>query len=166
MIADIIVLGVMALCIFLGYARGLIHVAVRVLGFIIAVVVALILYVPISNYVIDNTDAVSGLQSVIKDKFYGEEKKQIEDNKEVQEGGFAYEIEKYVKDSTEEIKNNSVDYISKEIAVAVVRGVTWIGLFVAVRIVMIFVKALSKVIEKIPVIKQFNKVRRNNLWCA
>ena len=58
MIADIIVIGIMALCIFLGYWRGLIHVAVRLLGFVVALIVALILYTPVSNYIIENTSAV------------------------------------------------------------------------------------------------------------
>lgn len=163
MIADIVIIAIMALCTFLGYKRGLIGVSVRILGFIISLVVALILYIPISNYIIDNTEAVSSLQQVIQSKLYKDDTEQIEeDNNENRD--FASEIEKYIKDSTDEIKANSTAYISEQIAIVVVRGATWFGLFIAVRIIMIFIKILGKVIEKIPIIKQFNKARRNNIW--
>lgn len=160
MIVDIVVLIIMALCIFLGYKRGLIHVAVRILGFIIAVAAALILYIPVSNFIINNTDAVDKLQVVIQDKFYSDEV-ESSDSENTEEN---LSIEKYIKDTEEKIKAESSEYISKEVAIIIVRGLTWIGLFIVVRIVVIFIKILSKVIENIPIIKQFNKVRRNNIW--
>lgn len=163
MIADIVIIAVMLLCVFLGYKRGLIHVAVRIVGFILATVIALLLYTPISDYIINNTDAVSSLKTTIQSKFYNEDEKQ---NQEVntQETSFIESIERYVVDKTDEVKATSSEFASEQIAIAVVRGLTWIGLFIAVRIVLIFIKALAKLIEKIPIIKQFNKARRNNIW--
>lgn len=162
MIADIVVIAIMALCVFLGYYRGLIHVAVRLLGFVVALIVALILYTPVSNYIIENTNAVQSIQEVIQNKLYSKEEKQEENI--IEDGNFTKQIEKYIGDKTDEFKQNTSEVVSREIAIAVVRGLTWIGLFVAVRIIMIFIKALASVIEKIPIIKQFNKVRRNYIW--
>lgn len=161
MIADIVILAIMALCVFLGYKRGLIHVAVRILGFIIAVVAALILYIPVSNFIINNTNAVDSLQVVIQDKFYSEEAS----NSNLENTNEDLSIEKYIKDSTDNLKDNSAEYLSKEAAVIIVRGLTWIGLFIVVRIVVIFIKIIAKLIEDLPIIKQFNKARRNNIWC-
>ena len=155
MIADIVLIAIMGLCIFLGYWRGLIKVAVRVLGFVAALIVALILYIPVSNYIIDNTDAVINIQNVVQNKLYTAEEKQEENV--VGEENFAGQIEKYIGDKTDEFKKNTSEVISKEVAVAVVRGLTWIGLFIVVRIIMLFIKLLADVIEEIPVIKQFNK---------
>ena len=56
MIADIIIIAIMGLCVFFGYSRGLIKVGVRILSFVISLVIALVLYTPISNYIIENTD--------------------------------------------------------------------------------------------------------------
>ena len=39
MIADIILIIVMALCVALGYYRGLVGVAVRILGFVLSLVI-------------------------------------------------------------------------------------------------------------------------------
>ena len=164
MIADLIVLAVMALCIFLGYKRGLIHVAVRFLGFFVALIVSLILYTPISNYIIENTNVVANIQTVIQEKIYHEDN-QEQDVEEIEENGSLTEsIKQSVENYAEEIKTNSVEFISKKIAIIVVRVATWIGLFIAVRIIMIFIKLFASAIEELPVIKQFNKARRNYIW--
>lgn len=155
MIADIVVIAVMALCVFLGYYRGLIHVAVRLLGFVVALIVALILYTPVSNYIIENTEAVASIQGIVQSKLYNKEEKKEENV--IENENFAEQIEKYIGDKTDEFKANTSEAISREVAIAVVRGLTWIGLFLTVRIIMIFIKALASVIEKIPIIKQFNK---------
>ena len=162
MIADIVIIAIMALCVFLGYYRGLIKVAVRVLGFFAALVVALVLYIPVSNFIIDNTDAVANIQGVIQSKLYNKEEKQEENI--VKDDSFATQIQEYIGEKTDELKQNTSEVISREAAIVVVRGLTWIGLFIAVRIIMIFIKVLASVIEKIPVIEQFNKARRYNIW--
>ena len=155
MIADIIIIAIMALCVFLGYYRGLIKVAVRIFGFVAALIVALILYVPVSNFIINNTDAVANIQGVVQSKLYNKEEKQEENV--IENETISTQIEKYIGDKTDEIKANTSEVISREVAIAVVRGLTWIGLFIATRIIMIFIKVLAEIIEKIPVIKQFNK---------
>ena len=162
MIADIVVIIIMALCVFLGYYRGLIKVAVRLLGFFVALIVALVLYVPVSNFIIDNTGAVAGIQGVVQSKLYNKAETQEENT--IEDGDFTTQIEKYIGDKTDELKANASEVVSREVAIAVVRGLTWIGLFLGVRIIMIFIKALASLIEKIPIIKQFNKAGRNNLW--
>lgn len=159
MIADIVVIAIMALCVFLGYYRGLIKVAIRFLGFFVALIVALILYVPVSNFIIDNTGAVENIQGVVQSKLYN--KSETQEENVIEDGNFTTQIEKYIGDKTDELKTNASEAISREVAIAVIRGLTWIGLFLGVRIVMIFIKLLSDVIEEIPVIKQFNKAGRN-----
>lgn len=155
MIADIVVIAIMALCVFLGYYRGLIHVAVRILGFVAALIVALVLYVPVSNFIIDNTEAVPSIQGIVQSKLYSKEETQEENV--IEDSNITAQIEKYIGDKTDELKQNTSEVVSREVAIAVVRGLTWIGLFIAVRIIMLFIKVLASVIEKIPVIKQFNK---------
>ena len=162
MIADIAVIAIMALCVFLGYYRGLIHVAVRFLGFIVALIVAMILYPPVSNYIIENTGAVASIQETIQGKLYNKEEKQEENV--IENESITGQIGKYIEDKTDEFKANTSEVISKEVAIAVVKGLTWLGLFIGVRIIMLLIKLLADVIEEIPIIKQFNKVRRDNIW--
>ncbi len=111
MIADLILIGIIALCIFLGYTRGLIKVAVRIIGFFSALIIALILYTPVSNYIINNTDVVANIEQTIEKKIYDKE-----ENEEKPK-----DLMGTIEDYTNGIKEESSKYIAKNIAVSMVR---------------------------------------------
>lgn len=120
MIADVVVVGIMALCIFFGYARGLIGVAVKILGFIAALLIALIFYTPVSNYIINNTEIVSEIQKTIEDKIY------IKDNESEEVSSISNEnlsqtVEQYIDEYTDEMKSQGAEYVANGLAIAVVR---------------------------------------------
>lgn len=118
MIADIILIAVMALCIFLGYKRGLIKVAVRIIGFIAAILIALVFYTPVSNYIINNTDIPENLSNTIESKIYNKEEKQ----ENTSDNTISLETaQKYIENYTDEMKANSSEYIAKGIAVSIIR---------------------------------------------
>lgn len=79
-------------------------------------------------------------------------------------GNIVENFSNYIDNYTEELKSNSAEYIANSVAITIVRVGTWIGLFLVARVIMIFLKIFASVIEKIPVVKQFNKARRNCLW--
>lgn len=110
MIADLILIGIIALCIFLGYTKGLIKVAVRIIGFFAALIIALILYTPVSNYIINNTDIVTNLEETIEKKIY--DKEDEEEPKDLMES-----IESYANG----VKEESSKYIAKNVAISIVR---------------------------------------------
>ena len=66
-IVDIIIIAIILICIFFGYKKGLVGVAVNILGFIIALLIALILYAPISNFIINHTPIQTTLENAIKE---------------------------------------------------------------------------------------------------
>lgn len=155
MIIDLILIGIIILFTFLGYYRGLIKVGVKILGFVISLVVALILYTPISNYIIENTNVEKDLESVIQQRLYDQEQS---GGSQEQTDNIIENLGKYIEDYADDVKENSSEYIAETLAVIVVRIGTWIGLFLVTRILMIFLKVLGSIVEKIPIIKQFNKV--------
>lgn len=163
MIADIVVIAVLALCIFLGYKKGLIKVAVRILSFILAMIIALVLYEPISRYITENTEIVPNLKETIYSSLY-HGKEETEEN--VENTGFIKSMEKYIGDYTDTVKSNTSYAISEQLAIMCVRIGTWIGLFVVSKVVLLLLMLLSDVIAQIPIIKQFNKVRWYDLWCT
>ena len=59
-ILDIILIGVLVASIYFGYRKGLVKVAVSLFALIIAVVVTLVFYKPISSAIIKNTDCGTG----------------------------------------------------------------------------------------------------------
>ena len=62
---DIIIIAIIGVCIFLGYKRGLIGVIFKILSFFIAVIVALVLFKPVSYFVINNTKIDEQIESSI-----------------------------------------------------------------------------------------------------
>lgn len=118
MIADIILILVMVLCIFLGYKKGLIKVAVRIIGFVAAILIALVFYTPVSNYIINNTDLTDNLSKTIESTIYNKE----ESNEITQEeAGIPETVEKYIENYTEEMKESSSAYIARGVAVSAIR---------------------------------------------
>lgn len=112
MIADLILIGIIALCIFLGYTRGLIKVAVRIIGFFAALIIALIFYTPVSNFIINNTDIVTNLEQTIEKKIYDKEEQNEEKPKDLMGT---------IEDYTNGMKEESSKYIAKNISISIVR---------------------------------------------
>ena len=55
-IIDLIILGILGISIFFGYKKGLTKCIIKILSFFIALAVAAILFKPVSNFVIQNTE--------------------------------------------------------------------------------------------------------------
>ena len=166
-VVDIIILIIMITCIFLGYKKGLIRVAVNILGFFIALLISLILYTPISNFVINNTsiqptlkEAISGTVTpyVIKTEENEKEDKQKEDNapKVMTDyiNGFIEKEKKQVEQTEKDIINN----VSETVANNLIKIAVGILVFIVAKITLLFVKALARLISNLPIIGSFNKI--------
>jgi len=66
-------------------------------------------------------------------------------------------IENYVNKYTEDVKSNTSEYISEQLAIIIVRIFTWIGLFIVSRVLLLVIRIFTDAIGEIPIIKQFNK---------
>ena len=62
---DIILILILVLNIVLGYKRGLINVIFSICAFFIAIILTLILFKPISNLIINNTEIDNKIREVI-----------------------------------------------------------------------------------------------------
>ena len=65
-IVDLIIIAVVLLFIFLGYKKGLTGSLIKLLSFIIAIVVAFVLYKPVANAVIENTVIDDNIRTTLK----------------------------------------------------------------------------------------------------
>lgn len=121
MIIDIILITIMALCVFLGYKRGLIKVAVKAFGFIVALIVSLILYIPISNYIINNTEIAQNISHTIQNKIYNKDLSDYNEEDMMNNQDFSKAVEKYIQNYEDEILSNGSEYISKLIATSIIK---------------------------------------------
>ena len=146
MVIDLIVIGIIALFTFLGYKQWLVKAAIKILSFLIAIVVAFILYKPISNLIINNTSIDDNIKNTIIQKIGIGENNEVELN-----DSFASKMIGEANSTVAEVANTfSVKLI--EIAVLLI-------LFIVIKIVLKFISALSDLIAKLPVLKQINKLR-------
>ena len=157
-IIDLIIVGILALCVFLGYQKGLTKYIIKILSFIIAIVVAVILFKPVSNFVITNTK----IDDTIKDAVIDLVKEDIETEGAIKEDtNLPSAMVDYINDSIQgavnQTKMSLAETAAEGIATTAINVGVAIGLFVIVRIILMFVSALSSLLTDLPVIKQFDK---------
>ncbi len=157
-IIDLIIVGILGLSIFFGYKKGLTKCVIKILSFVIALVVAFILFKPVSNFVIKNTQ----IDDTIKEAVMNIVKEDVQENGKVKEDtNLPDSMVNYINESIEkavvEAKTNVVEVAAENISIMTVNVGVAILLFILVRIALIFVSALSSIITDLPIIKQFDK---------
>ena len=141
LIIDIIIIAIIALFVFWGYYRGLIKVAFKILTFFAAIIITLLLYKPVSNVIIDKTQIDENIENAIVEKFSSDKDEQL---KEEDMQNMSEVLVKYIM-------------VAKEISIVSINIIVALGLFILTKLILIVFKALSKVLEDLPIIKQFNK---------
>ena len=157
-IVDLVIIGIIALCTFIGYKRGLIKASIRIFSFFIAIIVALLLYRPVAGLIIDHTNIGNSIQSGITQSILPEGANP-DDEVEVDDS-----LLSVIGDGLDSIAQTTVNNISEVLAIQIIELAVLIIIFVAVKIGLRFVTVLTDFITKIPILKQFNEFRRTNLW--
>ena len=179
-IIDIVIIFILLLCIILGYRRGLTGSLLKIVSFILSLVIAFILFKPIANFIVDYTNWDENLEQAIKQMVLEENmqnEKQEEANNEVQTENINQDketnqnaqnsnmsnimldyINEAVINAGTEAKNTIVEATAKNIAITIINVGVLIALFLIARIILIFVKGLARLITKLPIIKQFDKL--------
>lgn len=159
-ILDLVLIGIVLLSTFLGYKKGLIGVAFKIVSFVIAVVITLILFIPVSNFIVDNTDWDEKLETAIVTTLSNSN---IEENKELKEeetnlpNVAVNYINSTIKDTIATTQNNVVEAVSRDLAINIIKIGTMVVLFIIARIALLFAKAIMEGIAELPIIKQFNE---------
>ena len=134
-VLDLIIVLLLVINIIIGYKKGLVEVVFNICAFIIALVVALILYKPVSNIVIKNTN------------IYGKIRETIVNNNNEEE-------QSIVKD----VQNKTKEQLADVISIKAVNIIVAIVLFIIARIAVILLKTVLEGIAELPIIKQFNQI--------
>ena len=142
-IFDLIIIGIFALSIFIGYKQGLLKAIIKLLSFFIAIIVALVLYRPISNAIINNTSIDDNIKNVMVEKITPDNIQNTEENITT---NLLYGAE------------TSVEEVANTFTVNLINIVVILILFILVRIILIIVIKLTDIITKLPLLKQANKL--------
>lgn len=108
---DIFIIVILVLSIFMGYKKGLISLIFSLCAFIIAIILTWILYTPITNFIIDNTDFDENIESAIIEKGINTSEEETKDNKNTikNEDNINTYVEKYLEGSVEETKDKTIE---------------------------------------------------------
>lgn len=162
MIVDIIIIAILALCVIFGYKRGLIGVAFKFLSLIIAIVLALLLYKPVANFVINNTGIDEEIEKTIAknidfSKYENKTEKEI-----IEESNMPQVVVNQIKksiDTTIDTAKESVEKtVTRQLSNSIINIAILIILFIVIKIILLVINLVGDVISKLPLIKQFNKL--------
>ena len=141
-VVDIIIIAIILLSTFLAYKKGLITLAIQLVSVIIAVVLTLILYKPVSNVIIN----VTGIDEMIQNAILEEANDIMTNNQE------------NANQVVESIQNNMLPETARTISINIIQGAVILILYVIIRIILRFVTALANLVAKLPILNQFNKL--------
>lgn len=142
-IIDGIIILFILLSVFLGYRKGLVSLGIHLVAFIVALLVAFILYRPIGNLIINTTEIDESLQGTIETK--------------LEEAIGNEETDGITNSLIENAKNGAVTETARSLSINIIYGVTIIILFIILRIALVFISAIANWIAKLPILKQVNK---------
>lgn len=153
-ILDIVLLAIFALSVFVGYKKGLIGVVFNLCAFLVSLILTWILFTPVSNMIIKNTQIDDNIKNVIIEKGVIVVESNDKENEDNQINKY---IQEYVSKPIKNTANNAVEETATIISQKVVAIGVAIGLFIVIRIVLIFLKFIAEGIANLPIIKQCNK---------
>lgn len=151
-IFDIFLVAIIALNVFICYRKGLVKLAVGLIAVIVAIIISVLLYKPVSNIIIENTEIDENIENTVIENFSTET-----DEQEDTDNGFMKYMEKYVNDSINKTRNQIVLEASNVIATKVINICVFLGIFIIARIVLILLTFIADIIMSLPILKQFNK---------
>ena len=149
---DLAILIIIALCVFIGYKQGLMKSLIKIASFVIAIIIALVLYKPVSRIIINKTTIDEKISSAIAQNIKLNNEK---DNKEINNTGI---IQNILHSKIIEGTETAIQRTADTIAVKITEILTLLLLFLVLKIILIIITVLTDVVSKLPVIKQANKL--------
>ena len=141
-VVDFIIVAIILLSTFLAYRKGLITLAIQLVAVVIAIVLTLLLYKPVSNVIINGTGIDETIQNAIL-----EEANDIMTNEE-----------KGANQVVETIQNNMLPETARTISINIIEGTVILVLYIVIRIALKFVTALANLVSKLPILNQLNQL--------
>ncbi len=144
-LVDVIIVALVVLSTFLAYKKGLVAQAIKLCAVIIAIIATLLLYRPVANFVINNTDIDDTIQNSIYERAYDVAKQKT--NNENPE-----------TDMVEGVKLAGIQHTSRELSIQIINVAVILILFFGIKFALRFVTAIANTVAKLPILNKLNKV--------
>lgn len=158
-IVDLIIIAIVLLFIIVGYKKGLTGSLIKLLSFAIAVVLALILYKPVANTIIQRTQIDENLENAIITTFRSQENNQIKQEKKQSNmpETIVNNINTQIDEATAEAKNAIVENTAMKTTKTIINIGSGILIYIIVRFILFIISIFAKQVTKLPIIKQMDK---------
>lgn len=141
-IIDIILIAIIVLSAFLGYKKGLVKLGAKLFAGIIAIIITIVMYKPVSGMIINNTTIDEKIENAI-----------IQNTT-----NFINENDKMQNGITEHVEKNILPEQAENLSKNVVYVITALVLFIAVKIILSIIISLMDFVANLPILKQFNEI--------
>lgn len=159
-LVDLVIISIIISSIYWGYRRGLVAVIFKILVFIISLIIVFLLYKPVSNSIMANTQIDEKLAALIESNLAGTT---LADGNllEPSESNFSTAvvnmINDFVKEALQKNVSSAIGYVSVELSHFMIRVGTMLILLIVSRFFLIFIRFAAELIANLPFIKLFNK---------
>lgn len=143
LLLDLGILLIILISIFVGYKRGLVKVAFGLISFIIAIIISLLLYKPISNFITNYTPLPEKIEFQIESRLSTEN---INDSNN------------FVENYYNNVKNSSISIIAHNMTNSIINISSALIVFLLTRLLLLFLRFSTDLIAKLPLIKQINHI--------
>lgn len=170
MVIDIILALIILLAAFNGYKKGLVGILIKAIGFICAIILAFILQNQVAN-TLYTTSLGENIKSTVKQTITNKIEKESKVEKEEKVEEKEEFVENKIENSTIDIKNNfytsiinnikessQVESVSTEITMFILKGISFIVIFITVIIISYILQMLLNIVFKLPLLDSVNKV--------
>lgn len=159
-LVDLVIISIIISSIYWGYRRGLVAVIFKILVFIVSLLIVFLLYKPVSNSIMANTQIDEKLASLIESNLSGTtlaDGNLLEPSESNFSSAVVEMINDFVKEALQKNVSNAVGYVSVELSHFMIRVGTMLLLLIVSRFFLLFIRFAAELIANLPFIKLFNK---------
>lgn len=148
MVIDIIVLAYIAFSIFAGYKKGLIGILASFVGFVVALILAFALEPQVVNFLNNDTHVASTIENGIRSGV-SQALQQKQDNLQGTNKFYSGIINNFANETADEISYNITQFVLK--------GISFVGVYIIVIVIMYILESLLNFVFDLPILKSINK---------
>ena len=159
-LVDLVIISIIISSTYWGYRKGLVGVIFKVLVFIVSLLIVFVLYKPVSNSIIKNTQIDEKLTYAIRSNLEGttlSDGELLEPSKSNFSEGVVGLINSFVSEALNQAKSDAIGYVSTELSYFMIRVGTMFLLFMVSRFLLVFVRFAAELLGNLPFIRMFNK---------
>ena len=155
----LIIILCIAIFVFIGYKKGLAGSLFKFASFILAIILSMVLYNPISHLIMNNTELDESIKESIVTTFSSEEESAENEEKESKfKSEIINSVTEEVEKASEDAKNTVLSQTSGKLAESAVKVVALVVVFIVSKLILMIISMFLKGIVKLPVLKQFDKI--------